>query len=264
MRVRDVTAALAVGLLVLGPSSAAFAQEGEETESPVSEEKVAEEVSAIVGHSVTEAELEEIQGSLSEEEFHCLVEQLGTLEGGGSLSTCEEAPNPILPAPNELIWAVISFTVLLVVLGRFALPAIKKGLEGREEAVRSHLEAAEQAKDEAERNLEDYRRQLADARNEAARIIEEARQAADSMRRDVQESAESESLAVRQRAQGEIDQTVARARADLQREMADFAVRLAERIVERNLDRQAQQALIEQYIAEVGSMSGNGGGASGG
>lgn len=258
MRARIALAALAVvGLTLVGPAPA-FAQE----ESEAAEGEIADLLHEITGEDLTEAEIEEIQGGLSEEEFHCLLEQVEQVEHREAVTTCEEAPNPILPEINEVIWAVISFAVLFGLLAKFAFPAIRKGLEGREQAIRDDLEGAEQTRREAEQTLDEYKRQLAEARNEAARIIEEARQAADSMRREAQDSAEADAAQTRERAQAEIDQHVSRARTDLQREMGDFAVRLAERIVDQNLDRQAQQALIDQYIAEVGA--GSNGGAGGG
>lgn len=252
MRARIALAALAVVGLTLAAPAAAVAQEDE-------------------AHELTEEQIEELRGDLDEHTFHCLEEQLHRVEvaqQGGEiepLTTCEEAPNPILPEPNEVIWSIISFAVLFAVLAKFAFPAIRRGLEGREQAIRDDLEGAERTRQEAEQTLDEYKKQLAEARNEAARIIEEARQAADSMRREAQESADAEAATARERAQSEIEQSVVRARADLQREMGDFAVRLAERIVDQNLDRQAQQSLIDQYIAEVGSGgngNGNGGGGS--
>ena len=41
--------------------------------------------------------------------------------------------------------------------------------------------------------------------------------------------------------------------SDLQGRVAELAVELAEKVVERNLDRQTQIALIESYINQVGS-----------
>ena len=41
--------------------------------------------------------------------------------------------------------------------------------------------------------------------------------------------------------------------ADLQSRVADLAIELAEKVVESNLDRDTQIALIENYINQVGS-----------
>jgi F-type H+-transporting ATPase subunit b len=166
--------------------------------------------------------------------------------------------NPILPATNELVWGTIAFFALFVVLRQKAFPAIRSSLKAREDRIRGDLEAAEAAKREAQEVLEEYQRQLAEARNEAGRIIEEGRRSAEQVRRDLIGKAEAEAAELRSRAQADIDATIEQAKADLQRRMADFAISLAEKIVERSLDREAQRDLIERYIAEVEALSSDG------
>jgi len=169
-----------------------------------------------------------------------------------------EEVNPILPEMNEIIWGGLTFFILLLVLKKFAFPAIQKSLKAREDRIRNDLESAEASKVEAQGVLDEYQRQLADARNEAGRIIEESRKAADDLRKELMAKAESDAAELRGRAQADIDATVAQARADLQRQVADFAVSLAEKVVESNLDHSAQQRLIDSYIEELGTMSGTG------
>ncbi|HEV7536682.1 MAG TPA: F0F1 ATP synthase subunit B, partial [Acidimicrobiia bacterium] len=96
--------------------------------------------------------------------------------------------------------------------------------------------------------------QLADARHEAARIIEEARRVADDVRRELIAKTESEASEVRDRARADLAATVAQIRADLQRQVADLANTLAEKVVEHSLDREAQRGLIDRYIDQVGSL----------
>ena len=55
---------------------------------------------------------------------HANEECIKLLEQGQDVSACQEAPNPILPATNELIWGSISFVVLFFMLRRFAFPAL--------------------------------------------------------------------------------------------------------------------------------------------
>jgi F-type H+-transporting ATPase subunit b len=179
------------------------------------------------------------------------------LEKGNSIDDCQKAPNPILPAGNEIVWGGAAFLVLLVAMWKFALPPVRNMMKQREDHIRSDLERAEQARSEAETELAEYRRQMADARNEAARIIEEARQAADEVRSQIRSQAEAEAAELRARAQQDVALATERASADLQRRVAELSVELAERVVQRSLDRDTQIALIESYINEVGAR-GNG------
>lgn len=184
---------------------------------------------------------------------HANEECIHILEDGGDIDDCQEAPSQILPETNEIIWGGLAFLVLLFVLWKFGLPPIRNMMKQREDRIRGDLERAEEAKTEAEGVLAEYQRQLADARNEAGRIIEEARQSADQLKRDLTARAEADAAQIRERANQDVRLATERATADLQGRMAELTIELAEKIVQRNLDRDTQTALIESYINEVGN-----------
>jgi F-type H+-transporting ATPase subunit b len=177
------------------------------------------------------------------------------LEEGGEVDDCQEAPNPILPATDELFWSIVSFTVLALVLWKFAWPALRDGMESRSDRIRESIEDAERAKSEAEQVLAQYQSQLADARNESARIIEEARQTADQLRRDLQQRAETEIAESRQRANDEIQAAKDRALGEVRSQVAELAIAAAERVVQRNLDSETNRALVDNFIDQVGARS---------
>ena len=167
----------------------------------------------------------------------------------------KKSSNPILPAANELVWGSLSFVILLVVLYKVGYPAVKKGMDARAERIRASIADADKAKDDAQRILDEYRGQLADAKSEAARIIEEARQAADKIRQDLHKKAETEVAEIKQRAQEDIAAQVERAMGDLRARVADMTIELTEKVVQRNLDRETNLALIERFIDEAGNAA---------
>jgi F-type H+-transporting ATPase subunit b len=179
------------------------------------------------------------------------------LEDGKEIDDCQEAPSLILPETNEIIWGGGAFLILLVLMWKFALPPVRNMMKRREDRIREDLERAESARVEAEEELAQYRRQLADARGEASRIIEEARQSADEVKRQVRAQADEEAADIRTRAQEDAQLAANRAQADLQARVADLSIELAEKIVERNLDRETQLALVESYIGQVGNGNGS-------
>ena len=185
-------------------------------------------------------------------------ECLELLEEGKDVDDCQEAPSPILPATNEIVWGSISFVILFAALAKFAYPAIRKGMEGRTDKIRVSLDEAERTRAQAQTILDDYQRQLADAKSEAGRIIEEARQAAEAMRRDLIAKAEADAALTRERATADIQTQVERATADLREQVAALSVEAAELVVGRALtDRDQQLALVEDFITRVGSHGTN-------
>lgn len=196
-------------------------------------------------------------GEAKHEQSHiseCVIE---AVEAGTEAEECLKAPNPILPATNELVWGSISFVVLFFVLAKFGFPAVKKGMDARADRIRADLDGAETAKTEAASILDQYQRQLADAKGEATRIIEAARQDADKIRQDLHRQAEAEVAGVRQRATDDINAQAERVKAGLRAEMAQLSIELAEKVVERNLDRDTNLALIESFITQASRPSSN-------
>ena len=202
-----------------------------------------------------EAESETETGEEEHEISHEAEECIHLLEEGGDPEDCHEAPSPILPPTNELIWGSISFAVLFLLLAKFAYPGIKKGMADRTERIRTDLEGAEAAKADAQRVLDEYRAQLADAKAEAGRIIEEARQQADSLKRDQAQRLQSELAEMRERAAADVESAKTQAIADLRSEVASLAIGAAEVVVQHNLDAATQTQLVEQYIQSVANQS---------
>lgn len=182
---------------------------------------------------------------------HATEECAHLLEEGGAIDDCQEAPNPLLPETNEIIWGAIGFGVVFFFLAKFGMPAIKSTMDARTERIRSDLASAEEQRGEAEHILAEYRAQLNDAKSEAGRIIEESRQAADQIKRDQEVRLQEELAELRTRAVADIDAAKTQAMSDLRGEVAQLAIGAAEAIVQRNLDASTQQQLVDQYIDQI-------------
>ena len=78
----------------------------------------------------------------------------------------------ITPELGLSIWTLVTFLIVLFVLKKFAFGKIAALLDERRDAVRKNLEAAEHAREEAERLLGEYKTQLAASRQEASEMLE--------------------------------------------------------------------------------------------
>jgi F-type H+-transporting ATPase subunit b len=204
-----------------------------------------------VDAKTTQAEGEEEHNFNSHAEEECVH----LLEDGGKIDDCQEAPNPLLPEVNEIIWGSAAFAVLLIGLWKFGIPAIKNMEQAREDRIRNDLESAERARAEADAEKTQYERQIADARNEAGRIIEEARQSAEGVRRDLVARAETEASEIRSRAEADVANMRTQAMAQVRDEVGQLSIELASRIVERNLDNDTNRQLVESYIDQLASSN---------
>lgn len=211
---------------------------------------------------------ETVEGCVVEEVSHYLEGKEGLEEGTPEyeaaleeteevVADCIEAPNVLLPEINEIVWGAIGFLVVLLFMLKFGFPAAKKYMTERTAKIQADLDAAEQAKADAEAVKADYESKVSDAKAEAGRIIEEARQDADRLRADQQARLNEELAAARAQAQADIDAAKAQAMSELRGEVATIAIGAAESVVGANLDRDAQTRLVEDYINRV-STNGQG------
>lgn len=157
----------------------------------------------------------------------------------------------VLPEINELIAGIIAFAIVFFFVWKWALPAINKTLEMRQQAIAGQITEAEKVKTEAESLLADYKAQLAEAKSDGDRIIEEARGAAAQMKVDIVAKAEGEASQVLAKAREEANTEKARALADARVQVGEISVDLAGRIVGETLDAEAHKELVERYLADL-------------
>jgi F-type H+-transporting ATPase subunit b len=160
----------------------------------------------------------------------------------------------ILPLGVELYVNIAAFAVLFLLLWKFAFPPITKMLDQRAETIRESLEKAEETRVEAERLLDEYKVQMVEARGEAAKVIEQGRKVAETMREEVVAKAKDEAAGIVAKAREEIEAEKRIAIAELKASVADLSVEVAGKIIGTSLTEAEHRALIERYVAEVGSL----------
>ncbi|MBE0446502.1 MAG: F0F1 ATP synthase subunit B [Actinobacteria bacterium] len=155
---------------------------------------------------------------------------------------------------NLMIWTILSFGLLVLLLGKFGFGPLVKMLEARERKIRESIEQAEHARLEAERLLREYEEKLAEAKAEAQRLIAEGKQLGDNLRSEIVQKANEEAKRMIAKAEGQINLDVEQAIKELRAEVADLSISLASRVIEQEIDESAHEQLIEKYLSEVGRL----------
>ena len=175
------------------------------------------------------------------------------LSQGGTVDDCKASPNPLLPDSNELLYGGSAFLIILIVLSKLGYPAIKKAMNDRTERIRGEIDEADKLKAEAAATLAQYQASVADSKTEAARIVDEARTAAEAVRADIIARAEAEANEIKTKAREDVEAGKARAITELQTQVGDLTIALAEKVVERSLDDATNRQLIDNYINNLGN-----------
>ena len=152
-----------------------------------------------------------------------------------------------------LITHIVSFLVLLTLLRMFLYKPILNMLDQRSQRIRESLEAAERAREESAASQAEVESQLEAARAEGQQLIASAREVAERFREEETAKVRQEIEAERTRAEANIQRERDAAIEQLRGEFADLAITAAERVVERSLDQQAHQDIIDRVLEESDS-----------
>ena len=170
-------------------------------------------------------------------------------EGGGEGSPGASAL--ITPEIGLMFWTLVTFLILLILLGKFAWGPILKAMNAREDGIKSELEHARKEREEAMRLLDEHREMLIRARKERADAVEAGRRDAEVLKTEILEGARKEREQVVLQAQAQIDAGLRQARSELRGEAADLAIRVAGKLIGSSLDDATQRRLVEDYLADL-------------
>jgi F-type H+-transporting ATPase subunit b len=163
----------------------------------------------------------------------------------------EHTPGPLTVEGGLMIWTVIIFLLLLLILKKFAWPAVLGAVEAREQALEQQLAEAERNRAEAATLLEEHKRLLGDAKAQAHAIVIEARQLAEKERAVAMEKVKQEQEELLARARREITAERDRAIAELRREAVDLSLAAASKLIEKRLDSETDRKLVLDYLAAL-------------
>ena len=153
--------------------------------------------------------------------------------------------------PGLIVWTIITFVTLLLVLRKFAWKPLLEALHKREEHVRSSLERAEQAKQEAQHLIEENRKQLARAEDESRRILNEGRVLAEKLKGEIVDKANQQARKMVDQAKQEIERDKELALSQLRAEVANLAILAAERILGETLDANKHRKVVDDMMREL-------------
>jgi F-type H+-transporting ATPase subunit b len=162
------------------------------------------------------------------------------------------AANPLISVtPGLMIWTIVCFLITLYVLKRFAFGPIQKMIDERREQIRQSIEAADAARDESRKLLEEHKQLIAQARGEAEAILTEARRTGESMEQRMREETEADRQRRIEETRKEIAAETARALEQIRAEVAELTLEAASRVVGRSLSAAQDRELIAEAVGAL-------------
>ncbi len=158
----------------------------------------------------------------------------------------------VTPDYGLLFWMLLSFSIVLYILKKFAWKPILQGLKSREESISRALKQAEEAKVEVAK-IQELNLELAEkARVEREKDFQEAKTFRDKLIEEARIEAKAEAQKMIDKARDVIKQEKEAAKKELYVTVTSLALDISEKILRKQFaDKEKQKDYIESLLKEM-------------
>ena len=155
------------------------------------------------------------------------------------------------PNIGLIFWTIVSFLILVAILGKFAWKPILQALHEREQKIRGALEQADKARAEAAELLKQNEKNMTRAEEEYRKMMREAKTLGEKTREEIVGKARVQAEQELKRANEEIQRNLEAAKQQLRSEVADLAIKAAEKILDETLDAQKHRKIVDGFLGQL-------------
>ena len=154
--------------------------------------------------------------------------------------------------PWTMVVEAVNLLIVMLMLKKFLCKPVNAVLEQRQAEIGGMYQKAEDAQKEAQALKQAYDERMSGARKEADELIVAAQDSARRRGDEIVEDARDEAVLLRRRAEEDIELQKRKALREGRDELADMAVDIAGKVVEREVTREDHDRLVEEFIKSAG------------
>ncbi len=151
------------------------------------------------------------------------------------------------------LFTIINLLVLYLILKKILFKPVTEFMEKRANNIREMFENAQSSKEQAESMKAELKQQLDKAIEEADKIVNEARAKAEKQYEEILNKAKEDAKAMLEKARKETEIERKSMMEELKGQIAGIALTAASKVIQKNMDTEANKKLVEQFIDEVGA-----------
>ncbi len=154
--------------------------------------------------------------------------------------------------PATLIVTICNLFLQMFIVKKFLLDKVMKVLDDRRKAADQEITQAKEAKDEAMSIKATYEENMRQAKAEANEILSHAQKTAAARSEEIIGEAQAQAVRIKEKASADIAQEKKNALNQVKDEISGIAMAIAEKVVERQLNEDDHEKLVNQFIDNLG------------
>lgn len=148
-------------------------------------------------------------------------------------------------------WTMVSFIILMVILSRYALPAITGILDARQEKIKGDINQAEKLREDAEKILAEYQEKLQYAFQKSEEVVNDAVKKAEEIHQKKLEKTHAEKEKILSDARKTIEFEKDKALIEIRTHAVSLTIAATEKLTRKTLTSADSTRLAEESIADV-------------
>ena len=150
------------------------------------------------------------------------------------------------------LFTLCNMLITFWLLKKFLFKPVKKMIDDRQNEIDGLYADADRSREEAESLKTQYEKGLAEAEAQRDAILRDAAEKARRREDEIVSEAKAEAAAILEKAQADISRERKKAVNEIKDDISGIAVAIAEKVVEKEIDADRQQALISSFIDGLG------------
>ena len=174
------------------------------------------------------------------------------------LTSCEGAPvdqenmiNKLFGSWQSLLIQLGATLLLILIVGKFLMKPVREILQKRQDYVMSQISTAQEIKEKAENKEKEVNERISRLNVEASSIIDDAKKSAEAIKENAYKEIEEEKIIQHQILQKQLEQEKISAKEEIRKEILEVALQASEVVLQREVSKKDNQAIVENFIKEV-------------
>ena len=150
---------------------------------------------------------------------------------------------------------IVTFLIGVFILWKIAWKPLTEILLKRKNDISKNITDAQNMKDETEKLKTEYSTMIGEIDKKAKELLEQARISGEQNKDEIISSARDEAKHLLEIAKKQMEEEKQSIRTELRKEITPIAISIAEKVLEKTIDKDAHKKLVEKFLSDLSNKN---------
>lgn len=152
----------------------------------------------------------------------------------------------------KILASTINFIIFYLILKKFVFKKTLAVMNARQADIEASINRIGEQEQQVEQLKKQYDEDVIKYKEQGKKLVESYKAKADNVYKEIIEESKKESEAIKANALKEAEKEKLKADRQMKDEVIDLSIKIAEKVIEKEIDENKHRELIDDFIAKVG------------